>query len=563
MRIRLGVCSFPLVLALSLGGPGCMFGGDNDQADGSVVPGDAQCEDLCVAGETRCVTGGFQECGDFDGDDCTEWSQVTACEPGEVCSDGVCRPACEDECSQGSVRCNDEGTATQECMVDSMGCWIWGVEVDCLAGETCSEGVCRAICVDECEPGSRQCHGNGYQVCVWSGTDSCKEWGSTTQCPVGETCSDGYCSTGCTNECTSGSVRCSGIAGFQVCGDHDSDACLDWGPTIPCPAGEMCSNGECDVSCADECEARNDTQCTTSGGGYQVCDYYGASPCLIWGPSISCAENEVCLEGRCVLVCDCDFYRGICEPEEPSSTTACSCDSDCTSGTPCVTDGHCDSWCPPNSDPDCDCLCDYNEYCEADTPGGTDTCPCDRDCESNEVACADDGHCDTWCPAGADPDCGADACRDRWMRVGFRQADQSWLSGSFLDPDPAEGSPWVQLSPGLQPGSAEVWVEFAAEHLDCVRSLRIQVWGYDESVVGDGAEFYIFNWQTYKFDLLPDETVRSPEGFYTNGVQDLAPYLLCGSGVQAKCYVDAKLGASAWDDTHLRDVRIEVYMSAP
>jgi len=574
------IYSSALALAFAAGGllsavgcgPSNSGSNNNVQQDAYVFPDSAPrpdaapCEDRCTNGETQCVTGGFQECAtDFDSDDCTEWGPVNPCGNGEACVNGACEAACTNECTDGSVKCNADGSATQDCELNGgSGCWEWGAEVACAGGETCSAGVCATGCVEECTQGSRQCSGDGYQLCDDFDSDACMDWGPITPCTGGDTCSDGYCDSTCTNECTTGATQCAGTTGAQTCGDYDSDPCLEWGPIVPCPAGETCSMGQCDVTCTNECAAMNDTQCTTSGGGFQVCDYPAGSTCLAWGPQVSCAVDETCVAGACVLVCDCDFNAGICEPDSPGSTTACSCDDDCIGGSPCETDGHCDTWCPPNADVDCDCACDYNEYCEAGTQGGTDTCACDPDCEPNEWACDDDGHCDTWCTAGVDPDCPAgsvDPCRARWMLVGYREADQMWLGGDYLDPDPDEGAPWVQLSPGLSSGTAEAFVEFAEENSLCVDQIRIEAYGYDDSLFGDGAEVYIYNWDTFQFDLLPDETINTPEGFWMNTVIDPTSYLLCGSGAQAKCYIDIQIGASAWDQTHLWDVWVDVHMT--
>jgi hypothetical protein len=147
------------------------------------------------------------------------------------------------------------------------------------------------------------------------------------------------------------------------------------------------------------------------------------------------------------------------------------------------------------------------------------------------------------------------------MLVGYREADQMWLSGGFDDPDPTEGAPWVLLSPGLSSGTAEAFVEFAEEHSSCVDGILIEAWGYDDSIFGDGAEFYIYNWNTYQFDLLPDQTIGAVEDWYENSVIDPVPYMLCGSGPEAKCYIDVQIGASAWDNTHLWDVWISVHMT--
>ena len=114
------------------------------------------------------------------------------------------------------------------------------------------------------------------------------------------------------------------------------------------------------------------------------------------------------------------------------------------------------------------------------------------------------------------------------------------------------------LSPGLSSGSAEAMLEFASENVSCVQSLRAYAYGYDDSIFGDGAEMYLYNWDTGQYDLLPDETIGWPEDFFFNSVIDPTPYLLC---LGDYCYVGLKYGASSWDNTHLWFGGVEVYMS--
>jgi hypothetical protein len=366
----------------------------------------------------------------------------------------------------------------------------------------------------------------------------------------------------CTNECTVNAVECAGPTSFRRCGDLDADACLEWGPVTACPEGERCSNGRCADVCENECRAEGDRRCTSSGVAYRVCRAH-ADGCLGWALPVACPAGESCTDGACGTTCACDFYRGVCEPAAPGASAPCACDPDCAGGAaPCTADGHCDSWCPPETDPDCACDCQFNEYCEAAAPGSVATCACDRDCEPHDVACMDDGHCDVFCPDGVDPDCGADACRERWMSIGWRWASELALGGAWESPDPAQGDPaWVLFSPDgwAGGGTGEIFVEFAAEHRACVRWLDLAAYGYDDSVLGDGAEMYLWNWTTGRYDLLP-ATLDRAEGVYENAVADPAPYLLCGSGPRAKCFAGAKLAASTWDNSHVRWVELAVYL---
>ncbi|MEK6830198.1 MAG: hypothetical protein AABY15_08845, partial [Nanoarchaeota archaeon] len=55
-------------------------------------------------------------------------------------------------------------------------------------------GVANASCINECSAvDSKQCSGNGYQICGNWDTDTCSEWGSITSCGDSQTCSGGTC----------------------------------------------------------------------------------------------------------------------------------------------------------------------------------------------------------------------------------------------------------------------------------------------------------------------------------------------------------------------------------
>lgn len=124
-------------------------------------------------------------------------------------------------------------------------------------------GCAEEECTNECTKlDTKQCSGNGYQVCGNYDDDECLEWSGVTNCGEGESCSNGVCSIICTDECTSeGSKQCSGD-GYQVCGNYDDDECLEWDDVVcgnydddecldwgsdvtACYAYQTCTNGEC------------------------------------------------------------------------------------------------------------------------------------------------------------------------------------------------------------------------------------------------------------------------------------------------------------------------------
>lgn len=154
-------------------------------------------------------------------------------------------------------------------------------------------------CNDACPAiGARQCSGTGWVECGNFDSDECLEWGTEHDCPAQTTCSQGYCQTGCSNECAvSGARVCGANNTFATCGQSDTDACLDLSPYEACPNGTTCSNGFCAVSCQNECDQAGVTQCAT--GGVITCGNSDADPCLDWSQPVPCANGTSCVNGEC------------------------------------------------------------------------------------------------------------------------------------------------------------------------------------------------------------------------------------------------------------------------
>ncbi|MBD3247340.1 hypothetical protein GF378_01840, partial [Candidatus Pacearchaeota archaeon] len=107
------------------------------------------CSDKCDEDEKECVDdASYRECGDYDADDCLEWSDAIECAEGESCENGECVGACvEDwECIEWG-ECID-GTQNRTC-IDLNDC---GTEEDkpvteqacdvCIENWTCSWTSC-------------------------------------------------------------------------------------------------------------------------------------------------------------------------------------------------------------------------------------------------------------------------------------------------------------------------------------------------------------------------------------------------------------------------------------
>lgn len=288
-------------------GDGCLEWGDTqdcgarDCVQGWCVD---PCTDQCSrTGDTRCDGDAVRTCRDTNGDGCLEWSDAVPCGTGESCTNGAC--TCSDECqTPGEKRC--VGEEYQECgQFDGDECLEWSDEQSCPQGETCSNGECSDSCSDECAVGDRECAGNGYRVCGHYDADPCLDWSGVTDCAEHQSCEKGYCVGSCTNECqTSGARRCKDN-GFQVCGNTDSDPCLEWGPVTDCKPGETCSNGVCSASCSDECSPVGDRECVSAypHASYRECGEAGdGDSCSDW-INHDCESDQTCSGGRCVPYC--------------------------------------------------------------------------------------------------------------------------------------------------------------------------------------------------------------------------------------------------------------------
>ena len=264
-----------------------------------------ECTEECtVVGSSRCLENSVQLCGEVDSDACLEWGTPVGCQLGEVCSNGHCALDCTDECTVLGARTCD-GDTVKECEdANSDGCLEWSSPASCGQGQTCSNGSCSSECSNECSvSNSTICQGNGVRTCGNTDSDTCLEWGTVVACEADQTCSNGYCSLQCTDECTVvGSSQCL-VNSVQLCDDSDDDDCLEWGTPVSCGSSEVCSNGHCSLNCTDECATVGEKQCNVGGDGYQTCGDTTNNGCLEWGSSVSCGNGMICSAGNCATTC--------------------------------------------------------------------------------------------------------------------------------------------------------------------------------------------------------------------------------------------------------------------
>ncbi len=289
-----------------------------------------QCSEVCVTqcneGDRECSGGGWHECvavadPQDPNADCWVWSDVTNCDAFYACdpASATCVLTCSDECpSGGAQQCTNDLSGYQVCAAnwDADPCLEWGTPVNCQQYYACdpSTSQCVLDCTDDCLPtGSLRCtpDGSGTEECgEWDG-DPCMEWNTDNPvaCPDGEVCSNGVCAATCSDECdTNGTIVCSADdptgKTYRICGEYDSDSCLDLSTPLACGYGEQCGddgNGVtgCQVVCTDDCPALNDTQC--NGNTVEVCAAnFDSDECLEWGTQTTCSgATPVCYNASC------------------------------------------------------------------------------------------------------------------------------------------------------------------------------------------------------------------------------------------------------------------------
>ena len=188
----------------------------------------------------------------------------------------ACAP-CAPECADSGARaCADPGHH-QTCVADAEGCLVWSAPAACPLDSVCAGA-------GECEA----CGDLGERCCA------------DDVCAAGHRCAGGACVLGCRDECpANGVVECAHRGARRVCGEHDGDECLEWGPADLCADGEVCEDGACaPPACDDDCPAQA-VQCAPEGEAVQRCGECDADPCRDWCPDEACAEDFVCLGAAC------------------------------------------------------------------------------------------------------------------------------------------------------------------------------------------------------------------------------------------------------------------------
>jgi sulfatase modifying factor 1 len=301
------------------------------------------------------------------------------CADGDVCIFQTCGPPCngDQDCDKAS-RClkTDTGTA---CVSSSAAT----CDAGCPAGTTCSpsDGACRNAC-------------------------------STTACLAGQTCTAGLCVGSAQHEGTAESGAGGAESGSGGEGGTASDQCVgvtcDTPPVSACDSPAQlttydkigsCSDGACSyVSHAIACTCQSDA-CTTDPCIIVTCASPPAASCKDPDTLTTYASSGTCSEGSCSYapkdkICDFGCANAVCKPD-PCLGVACNvqpaaeCKDKRTKTTYAATgscsDGTC-TYAPSNKG------CDTNQDC-----GGAGVCS----------LCKSDASCGATCAAcgGATPKC--------------------------------------------------------------------------------------------------------------------------------------------------------------
>ena len=178
------------------------------------------CSNECLFwGQRECSGNNFRICGNFDSDNCFEWSFFSSCASTQVCVYGYCFP--------GGV-----SYQTPSYTYPTPG---YGYQY-----QTPSSG-----CSNDCSYSQRRCNGNTVEFCGNFDSDSCYEWGYERTCNTDQQCSSGQCTTACVHECSpQGLTDCDGPNIYMFCGNFDNDPCNEW-LRVSCANDEVCSNRRC------------------------------------------------------------------------------------------------------------------------------------------------------------------------------------------------------------------------------------------------------------------------------------------------------------------------------
>lgn len=280
------------------------------------------CDGACINPSTDREHCGATDCG-------VEESSGEACEEGQVCVLGACATSCPAGQIVCAGKCIDPDTDANHCGATDCNA-VPTSGVDCGSGEVCVTGSCAT----SCPPGQQACGASGSEQCVDPTRD--REYCGATDCSTGangEVCSDGeVCSnSACVTSCPTGELECNGkcidpSTDLDFCGATD---CTDGdaGDGTSCDSGNVCSAGQCTVSCV-EGQINCGGKCVDPDTDNQYCGASGN--CSGGNVGTACTSGNVCADGDCAASCPSGQLECNGSCVDPLTSSALCGASDCT-----------------------------------------------------------------------------------------------------------------------------------------------------------------------------------------------------------------------------------------
>lgn len=370
----------------------------------------------CTANQVCCTQTG---CADITADDENCGSCGYACLPGYSCLDKKCRP--NTQCTNGVKKCNETLTGVDICM---SGKWV-KTDIICLANEVCQNNECVP---ETCDPPSFRCKNGNVEYCLghaYSTYEECtppdicdeenytcvtpaecvndemgctadgnirqcidEQWVQIQKCPPDKTCNNTSFTCVGTAVCNASDRECDGTS-VKTCVKGQ------WSVT-PCPAGNICKDGNCLERACQNGESICATNPVTSEMNIKTCfdgEYRITDTCMSGTACVVSSETHTasCKEDTCEKKYECQgqtLYK--CTEGEKSVFKTCLDTETCDAVTAdCILNcgnGRLDS----NEECDSDDLISPNHSCAAilgSHYSGTITCT--DDCKANTTGCSE------------------------------------------------------------------------------------------------------------------------------------------------------------------------------
>ncbi len=114
---------------------------------GECINPESECTNECTEGQTECVENGagFRKCEHSSATSCLKWSDVTYCGAGTICENAACVAntdvGCQSECQDGQKKCTSDGVVTCG-QFDNDECLEWSDAKKCGNDKICQAGEC-------------------------------------------------------------------------------------------------------------------------------------------------------------------------------------------------------------------------------------------------------------------------------------------------------------------------------------------------------------------------------------------------------------------------------------